>query len=71
MLRNLLKSPLADEQWDGVVWYSPSIFHGPLVRYIKNKSKCKSYLIIRDIFPQWAADIGLLRKGGLVYLFLI
>ena len=69
MQRNLNKSPLSREQWDGVVWYSPSIFHGPLIRAIKLASKCKSYLIIRDIFPQWAADMGLMSKRGLIYLF--
>ncbi len=69
MLRNLNKSPIARERWDGVVWYSPSIFHGPLVYTIKMASKCKSYLIIRDIFPQWAADLGLMNKRGLIYFF--
>jgi glycosyltransferase involved in cell wall biosynthesis len=69
MRRNLHKSPLANERWDGVVWYSPSIFHGPLVRSIKFASNCKSYLIIRDIFPQWAADMGLMSKRGLTHLF--
>lgn len=63
MARCLRKSPLADEVWDGVVWYSPSIFHGPLVSRIKNSSRCKSYLIIRDIFPEWAVDMGLMGRG--------
>jgi glycosyltransferase involved in cell wall biosynthesis len=57
------------ERWDGVIWYSPSIFHGPLIHAIKLASNCKSYLIIRDIFPQWAADMGLMSKRGLIYLF--
>src|SRR5574343_542715 len=35
MFRNLQKSPLASEQWDGVVWYAPSIFHGPLAMRLK------------------------------------
>lgn len=69
MRRNLIKSPLANERWDGIVWYSPSIFHGPLVRAIKIASNCKSYLIIRDIFPQWAVDMGLMRSQGLIYHF--
>jgi glycosyltransferase involved in cell wall biosynthesis len=69
MQRNLNKSPVAGEKWDGVVWYSPSIFHGPLIRTIKLASNCKSYLIIRDIFPQWALDMGLMSKRGLGYLF--
>lgn len=66
---NLFRSPFSGERWDGVVWYSPSIFHGPFVRAIKTASNCKSYLIIRDIFPQWAVDIGLMSNKGLVYYF--
>ncbi len=69
MAFNLKKSPLARAQWDGVVWYSPSIFHGPLVRRLKRESGCKSYLIIRDIFPEWALDLGLMRKGPAYYFF--
>lgn len=63
MLRNLRKSPLADVRWDGVVWYSPTIFLGPLANALKKSSDCRSYLIIRDIFPEWAVDMGLLGRG--------
>lgn len=63
MLRQLRKSPLVNKRWDGVIWYAPSIFHGPLVRSLKNSSGCKGYLIIRDIFPEWAVDMGLMSRG--------
>lgn len=63
MLRHLRKSKLAQERWDGVVWYAPSIFHGPLANALKKASGCKGYLIIRDIFPEWAADVGLMGRG--------
>ena len=63
MLHNLRKSPLSQERWDGLVWYSPSIFFGPLVKALKKSSGCKAYLIIRDIFPEWAADMGLMNRG--------
>ena len=63
MLRNLRKSPLADVRWDGVVWYSPTIFLGPMANALKTISSCHSYLIIRDIFPEWAADMGLMGRG--------
>jgi glycosyltransferase involved in cell wall biosynthesis len=69
MLRNLRKSPLAGEKWDGVAWYSPTIFLGPMVSALKRASACRSYLIIRDIFPEWAADMGLIGRG-LPYLLL-
>lgn len=66
---NLRKSPFADVVWDSVVWYSPSIFHGPIVRLIKAKSSCKSYLIIRDIFPEWAVDMELMERGLVHWFF--
>ncbi len=63
MLRNLRKSPLARQQWDGVIWYAPTIFLGPIASALKSASGCKGYLIIRDIFPEWAADMGLMSRG--------
>lgn len=63
MLRNLRKSPLAGQRWDGVVWYSPTIFLGPIAHSLKHSSTCRSYLIVRDIFPEWAVDMGLMGRG--------
>lgn len=68
MWLNLRRSPLAETEWDGVIWYSPSIFHGPLVATLMKNCGCKGYLVIRDIFPEWAADMGLMRRG-VVYRF--
>lgn len=68
MRRNLRKSPLAAQRWDGLVWYAPSIFHGPLVGFLKRSSDCRGYLIVRDIFPEWAVDMGLMGRG-LAYRF--
>jgi len=63
MRRRLRSCPLANERWDGVVWYAPSIFHGPLANSLKKASGCKGYLIVRDIFPEWAVDMGLMGRG--------
>lgn len=68
MLYGLWRSPLRRERWDGVIWWSPSIFFGPLVNRLKRASGCRSYMILRDIFPDWALDLGLLRPGP-VYRF--
>lgn len=54
---------------DGVIWYSPSIFWGPLVKRLKRYFQCRSYLILRDMFPDWALHLGIIKKG-LPYLFL-
>ena len=34
MLRNIRKSSLSNVIWDGIVWYSPTIFFGPLVKVL-------------------------------------
>lgn len=63
MSRNLRRSPLGEKHWQGIIWYSPSIFFGGLVRTLKQASGCPAYLILRDIFPEWAVDMGLLGNG--------
>ena len=69
MIRNYRKSTLRTAQWDAVIWYSPTIFLGPFIYYLKKHNACSSYLILRDIFPAWALDLGLIRKGFTYYFF--
>ena len=54
---------------DLIIYYSPTIFFGALVARLKNHYQCPSYLILRDIFPQWAVDAGILRRDSFVYRF--
>jgi glycosyltransferase involved in cell wall biosynthesis len=48
-----------------IVFVSPTIFFADLVRRLKSIWDCPSYLIVRDIFPKWAVDAGVLREGML------
>jgi glycosyltransferase involved in cell wall biosynthesis len=68
MMRNLKQSPIAGRGYEAIIWYSPTIFLGPIVRWLKRRNNCPSYLILRDIFPQWAADMGLISRGPAFYL---
>ncbi len=45
-----------------VLVYSPSIFYGFFCNQIKKKFKVKSLCILRDLFPYWAIEIGLIRN---------
>lgn len=54
---------------DLIVYYSPSIFFGDLVNKLKKLWDCPAYLILRDIFPQWAVDAGVMSKGPAYYFF--
>ena len=70
MLFRLRNSHFYNDRFDGMVTYAPSIFFGPLASWLKKRNKCKNYLIIRDIFPQWAVDVGILSGSGLPFYLL-
>ncbi len=53
-------------KYDLIVYYSPSIFWGLLVRRLKKLWDARSYLVLRDFFPQWAIDQGLIREGSVI-----
>lgn len=55
---------------DGLVWYSPSIFLGIAAAALRRSCGCRSYLILRDLFPDWAVDAGLLTKRSFAYRLL-
>jgi O26-antigen biosynthesis N-acetyl-L-fucosamine transferase len=57
------------EEVAGIIYYSPSIFFGLGVKLLKQKFSCSAYLILRDWFPQWIVDLGIIRKNGLIHLF--
>jgi glycosyltransferase involved in cell wall biosynthesis len=51
-----------------VVNYSPSIFFAPIARYFR-KRKTFVFLVLRDFFPQWAIDQGLLANRSPITWF--
>jgi glycosyltransferase involved in cell wall biosynthesis len=54
---------------DGLISYSPSIFYSKAIAWLKRSYGIKTYLIVRDIFPKWLLDAGILRKGPLYFFF--
>ncbi|EOM2646775.1 glycosyltransferase WbuB, partial [Escherichia coli] len=53
-----VQSLISPSTFDGVIYYSPTIFWGGLVRKIKKRCNCPSYLVLRDLFPRWVVDAG-------------
>lgn len=69
MFLSLCRAGLAVKDFKGIIWYSPSIFFGPLVWYMKFLSGSKGYLILRDMFPEWAVDLAIMKKGPAYFFF--
>jgi O26-antigen biosynthesis N-acetyl-L-fucosamine transferase len=63
------KHLLSEQRHDLIVSYSPTIFFGALVARLKRLWRCPSYLILRDLFPQWTAHTGILSERSLIYRY--
>lgn len=61
----VIKRNLSKVTFDLVLYTTPPITLEKVVRYIKKRDSAKTYLLLKDIFPQNAIDIGLLTKSGL------
>ena len=61
-----LKAVIFNIDADLVIYYSPSIFFGPLIKKIKKKLNIPSYLVLRDFFPQWVIDNGMISSTSLI-----
>ncbi|MDD5659669.1 MAG: glycosyltransferase family 4 protein [Actinomycetota bacterium] len=67
--KNALKQYFKNIKCDLVIYPTPPITFAPVVKYIKNRDGCKSYLILRDIFPQNVRDLGLMNNNLLFSYF--
>jgi len=57
-----IKRYFKDVSFDLVIYPTPPITFNRVVKYVKIKHKCSSYLILRDIFPQNARDMALMKN---------
>ena len=65
-----LSDELRSLSFEGIVYYSPTIFFGHLITKLKKRFDCPAYLILRDLFPQWAIDEGMISEQSLITKYL-
>ena len=54
-----------DVRFDLILYPTPPITFGNAVEYVKNRDGAKTYLLLKDIFPQNAVDLGMMTKNGI------
>ena len=52
---------------DLILYSTPPITFTYLIKRLKRTSNAKTYLLLKDIFPQNAVDLNLLKYGGILY----
>lgn len=60
-----IKGYFSDVKFDLILYHTPPITFGKVVDYIKKRDGAVSYLLLKDIFPQNAVDLGLMSKSGI------
>ena len=67
-----IKKHLHGIRFDLVIYSTPPITLYSIVKYVKKRDKAMTYLLLKDIFPQNALDLGIMRKRGIkapIYLY--
>lgn len=56
-------------KFDMVMYSTPPITFNKIIKYFKRRYNSKTYLILKDIFPQNAVDIGIMKKGSFIWRY--
>jgi glycosyltransferase involved in cell wall biosynthesis len=64
-----IKKHFNNDKFDIILFMAPPVTMGSAVNWCMDKYNCPSYLMMKDIFPQNALDIGMLSKKNPLYWY--
>ena len=62
---NGIKKYFSNVRFDLVLYATPPITFAKVIKFIKKRDRAKSYLMLKDIFPQNSLDLGMLSASGI------
>ena len=63
--KRAIRKYLPDVKIDLVLYTTPPITFASAVKYVKTRDDAFTYLLLKDIFPQNAVDLGMMSKTGI------
>lgn len=63
--KSAIQKYFSNVKFDLILYSTPPITLAGVVEYIKRRDGAKSYLLLKDIFPQNAVDLGMISKKGI------
>ncbi len=60
-----VKKYFSDVKFDLVLYATPPVTFARVISFVKKRDGAKSYLMLKDIFPQNSVDLGMLSKSGI------
>ena len=64
IFRKAIREYFSDVKFDLVLYSTPPITLVSAIRYVKKRDHALTYLLLKDIFPQNAVDLGMMAKSG-------
>lgn len=62
--KSAIRKYFFDVKFDLILYSTPPITLVGAIEYVKKRDNARTYLLLKDIFPQNAVDIGLMKKKG-------
>ena len=66
-----IKKYFSNIKFDLIIYSTPPITFSKVIGYIKKRDNAFSYLLLKDIFPQNAIDMKMLKEGSLLHRFFL
>lgn len=67
--KKVIKKNLKNMRYDLILYATPPITLYSAIKYCKKQYNAKTFLMLKDIFPQNAVDLELFSKYSLIYLY--
>ncbi|MCR5651445.1 MAG: glycosyltransferase family 4 protein [Lachnospiraceae bacterium] len=64
LMNQLIRKNLWKRKFDIIAYPTPPVTLAPVVKKCREHYRCITYLMLKDIFPQNAVDIGFMSKNG-------
>lgn len=64
-----IRKYMSDIKFDLILYSTPPITLVKVIEFIKERDNAKSYLLLKDIFPQNAVDMKLMYERGLLFKY--
>jgi glycosyltransferase involved in cell wall biosynthesis len=66
-----IKKYFSSVKFDWILYSTPPITFTKVIQYIKHRDGAHSYLLLKDIFPQNAVDLNMIREGSILHRYFI
>tara|TARA_B110001450_G_scaffold209500_1_gene200474 strand:+ start:1308 stop:2516 length:1209 start_codon:yes stop_codon:yes gene_type:complete len=66
-----IKKYFKTTKFDLVLYSTPPITFSKVINYVKKRDGAYSYLLLKDIFPQNAVDMKMLKKNGIIHEYFL